>query len=247
MTNSIGAVHTGPLDFDIAAREAQVTGERPRIAPLAFEDISDEAKRLLMEIGKGGGDIAAAREAQIVGKDQRILDRPTARAASGEIALAQLSPSHVPPSVATMMRHPDLFHAQMKLSIQLLGSGAISRRERELVVLRIAWLCRAPYEWGEHVEIAKLCGVSADEVEHVTQGSSGPGWSDHERAILRAVEELLGDHSICDETWDTLARGWDEQQLIEFPVLVGVYHMIALQQNSFKVRLPEHNRGLRQR
>ena len=60
-------------------------------------------------------------------------------------------------------------------------------RERELAVLRVAWLCRAPYEWGEHVELAKLCGVSAEEIERVTQGSSAAGWSDHECALLLAV------------------------------------------------------------
>jgi hypothetical protein len=81
----------------------------------------------------------------------------------------------------------------------------------------------------------------------VTLGSSAAGWSDHERALLSAVEELLGDHSLSDETWAVLAGTWSETQLIELPVLVSVAHMLALQQNYFKIPLPERSKGLRQR
>jgi alkylhydroperoxidase family enzyme len=146
-----------------------------------------------------------------------------------------------------MLRHPDLYRRQLELNTQVVGSGAISPRERELVVLRVAWLCRAPYEWGEHVEIAKLAGLNAEEIERVTQGSSATGWTDHERAILRGVEELLGDQSMSDDTWNALARTWNEAAMIELPVLVGIYHLMALQQNSLKIRLPAHNKGLRHR
>jgi 4-carboxymuconolactone decarboxylase len=133
------------------------------------------------------------------------------------------------------------------MGIQLLGKGELSARERELAVLRVGWWCRAPYEWGEHVAIAKRCGVSSDEIERITEGSSAPGWTEHERAILRAVEELLDHQMISDPTWETLARTWTERQLIEFPVLIGQYFATALQQNSLRVRLADDNLGLRQR
>ncbi|CAN7562257.1 carboxymuconolactone decarboxylase family protein [Phenylobacterium sp. LjRoot219] len=215
MMDSVGVVHTDALKFDIAAREAQVVGEGPRIEPLELDAIASHGDRPLLELGKSFG---------------RSAEQP-----------------YVPEAVATMMRDPGLFRCQLALSIQLAGSGAISPRERELAVLRVTWLCRAPYAWGEHVANAKHLGMTAEEIERVTQGSSAAGWSDHERAVLRAVEELLGDQSICDETWDALARTWDQEELIELPVLVGAYFTFALQHNSFKVRLSPNNQGLRQR
>jgi hypothetical protein len=56
---------------------------------------------------------------------------------------------------------------------------------------RVGWRCRAPYEWGEHVDIAKRNGVTAVEVERVTAGAYAPGWTAHEMAILRGVDELI--------------------------------------------------------
>jgi alkylhydroperoxidase family enzyme len=118
-------------------------------------------------------------------------------------------------------------------------------RDRELAVMRIGWLCQAPFEWNAHVEMAKrLAGVTAEEVEWVIIGSAAPGWNPHERAILLAVEELLSDAMISDPTWTTLAQSWDERQLLEFPILVGQYMGVAFQQNSIRVRLMPNHVGL---
>lgn len=231
-----GNVISGQIDVGIAQRHAQVVGERQRIEPLAVKEITDEARQLLMDMSQGFGEgIGAARDAAISGKE------------SIDSKLKPPAAEIIPDSVATMMRHTDLFRGQMELSKALLGRGNIEKRERELVILRVAWLCRAPIEWGEHVEIAKLSGVTPDEIERVTKGSSAKGWSGHEHALLCAVEELLGDQSISDDTWDALAATWNERQLLELPVLVGVYHTFAMQHNSVRAFLPKHNKGLYQR
>lgn len=208
------------------------------------------------EINRAVGNTAFdidAREAEILGKPQRIrslsIDELDADARSlVEVLRHSLKSvgdriSHV---FGLMLRHPRLFRCQMDMGIQL-AQGEIVPRERELAILRVAWWCRAPFEWGEHVVLARNNGLSDEEIERVTQGSSAPGWSAHDRAILRGVEELLADQMISDTTWATLADSWSERQLIEFPVLVGQYFAIALQQNSLRVALDGENSGLRKR
>ncbi|WP_336971675.1 carboxymuconolactone decarboxylase family protein [Sphingobium aromaticiconvertens] len=154
--------------------------------------------------------------------------------------------SEIPEFFRTAVKHPALFRCQMEAGT-LFFTGTIPPRQREMAVLRIAWLCRAPYEWGEHVDIAKRYGVSAEEIERVTQGSSAPGWSDQDVALLSAVEELLGDHAIADATWSVLSAIWSEEQLLEFPMLVGAYVTTALQQNTLRMRLAKDNPGLSHR
>ncbi|MET0656537.1 MAG: carboxymuconolactone decarboxylase family protein [Steroidobacteraceae bacterium] len=205
------ALHTGA---DIDAREAQILGPPQRIAPLAPEDLDEEARALVISIRASVG--ANPHEG-------------------------------IPPVFATMLKHPGLYRCTMDIGIQLLGKGELSPRERELAVLRVAWLCRAPYEWGQHVEIAKRYAISAEEIERVTQGSTAPGWTDHEAAIVRGVEELLADQMIADATWNVLATTWTERQLMEFPTLVGQYVSVAYSQNALRIRLNAGNRGLRHR
>jgi alkylhydroperoxidase family enzyme len=155
--------------------------------------------------------------------------------------------ANLPEIMRTMLRHPDLFLRHTDTGIQLLTQGALSGRDRELAILRIAWLCQAPYEWGEHVHIAKKLGLTSADTERITRGSDAPGWSDHEQAILRATEELHKNAMISDATWAALSKHLDERQLIELPVLVGQYQGVAYYQNSLRLRLHDGNLGLKAR
>ncbi|WP_395327599.1 carboxymuconolactone decarboxylase family protein [Novosphingobium sp. BL-8H] len=134
------------------------------------------------------------------------------------------------------LRHPGMFKGQMVLGIELAARGTIPGRERELMILRLARLAGAPFEWCEHVDIGKAFGITTEEIERVLEGSSATGWSEHESAMLRAVEELVADHCMANSTWDTLAKTWDEKQMLEVPMLVGSYLMTALQQNTLKIQ-----------
>lgn len=151
-----------------------------------------------------------------------------------------------PEYMRTMLRHPELFRSQMDLGT-VLYNGAIPPLERELAILRVAWLCGAPYEWAQHVGIANRLGMSADVVERARQGSQAEGWSEHERAILSGVEELVEEKAVSDATWTTLAETWDEAQLIEFPMLVGQYVATAYVQNTLRSRLEGCEEGLSRR
>jgi 4-carboxymuconolactone decarboxylase len=197
-----------------AAREALILGNPPRIAPLAPEEFTPEARALTRKIDNAAG----------------------------------LDPDeHVSEWLATVLRHPALFQAHTELAVTLM-KGKLPARDRELAVLRTGWLCQAPFEWGGHVELGKrIAGMSDEEIERVITGSSAPGWSAHDRAVLRAVEEMLGDAMISDETWAVLTKSYDECQLLELPILVGQYLGVAFLQNSLRVVLPEGYQGLQAR
>jgi 4-carboxymuconolactone decarboxylase len=193
----------------------------------------------------------AAREAEITGKPQRIeplgLDEMDAEARDLVDRIRKSAGSSatddIPEYFRTMVKHPDIFRCQLEMGT-VIFNGRIPPRERELAVLRVGWLLRAPYEWGEHVGIGKRYGLSPEEIERVIDGSAAPGWSEHDAAILRGVEELLSDQMISDATWSTLARRWDEPQLIEFPMMVGQYVATGFVQNALRMRLGSGNTGL---
>ncbi len=194
-----------------------------------------------------------AREAEIIGKPQRIAPLTDdefddeARALVRNLLKSLGYDTPVISSVfGVMLRHPSLFRCQMEMGEQLF-KGELNPRERELAVLRVAWLCGAPYEWGKHVLVAKRCDIHSEDIERVTVGASAVDWNDHERAIMQGVEELLNDKMISDTTWSVLANTWSERQLIEFPILVGQYFSIALQQNSLRVPLADDVGGLSSR
>lgn len=146
--------------------------------------------------------------------------------------------------LATIVRHPGLYRRYAPFAGKLLVAGKLPARDRELAILRNAWLCNAAFEWGEHVAIAHQAGLSSAEIDGVTRGSGEAHWSAHDRAVIKAVEELHAHGTIGDATWSTLAQSYNDQQLIELPMLIGAYQMIAYVQNSLKVTLRAGNAGL---
>jgi alkylhydroperoxidase family enzyme len=139
----------------------------------------------------------------------------------------------------TLARNPELFKAWMPFGGYLLTAGTLSGRERELLILRTALNCSSPYEWGQHVRISEAGGIDRETIDRVVAGADADGWSESEAALLRAADELHKDAKIGEDTWAELAKTYDEKQLIEIPMLIGQYHMVAFTLNSLEVEQDE--------
>jgi alkylhydroperoxidase family enzyme len=201
----------------IRQREELIVGKPPRLEPLTSQAAIDTAIQITQDIRKASGS-------------------PT-----------PVSAADVPELMTTLLRHPDLYRRIADLSVQLMGKGVLAPRDRQLAIMRLSWLRQAPYVWGEHVKNSKRAGLSSDELEQLTRGSTAPGWNEHERAILRAVEELHADAMISDDTWAALSNRLDDQQLIELLALVGQFGTVIWLENALRLRLGPGNIGLRAR
>ena len=138
---------------------------------------------------------------------------------------------------ATIARHPKLLKRWVVFANHVLNGSTLPPRERELVILRTGFLCRSGYEWAQHVAIGRTAGLADAEVERLTLGSSAPGWTDEDRVLLQATEQLVHDHFIDDATWRALAAVWNEQQLMDLVFAVGQYTLVSMALNSFGVQL----------
>jgi alkylhydroperoxidase family enzyme len=144
----------------------------------------------------------------------------------------------------TLARHPKAMRAFMPLAGYILqrwgyaeSGSSISARERELLILRTAWLCRAGYEWVAHVRLSLRIGLTEAEIERVRKGSADPGWSEPERALVRAAEELYADKFVSAPTWAALSAGLSQEQCMDVVWTVGQYTQVAMLLNSFGVQL----------
>jgi len=140
----------------------------------------------------------------------------------------------------TLANHPDLARRWMVFANHILGKSTLPARERELAILRIGWLCRSGYEWGQHVLIARREGVTDDEMRLVQSGPEAAGWSAADRAILRATDDLHRDAHVSDSVWAQLCDHLSEQQRMDLVFTVGQYNMVSMALNTFGVQ-PDAN------
>ena len=185
-------------------------GSAPRIPPLPPEEWGDDVR----------AGLAALRPA---GATQELR-----RSKGGPKGLNVLG---------TLAQHPELMQAYHTFNGHILYTNTLDARQRELLVLRVAARRGAEYEWRQHVYIARDLGFTDADIERIAEGPHADGWSPLDAAMLRAVDELVADAQIADETWAVLADELDRHQLMDLVFTVGAYDLLAMAFKSFGVEV----------
>jgi alkylhydroperoxidase family enzyme len=115
---------------------------------------------------------------------------------------------------------------------KMMPYGEMDRKDTELVVLRIAWNCRARYVWGQHVEIGLSVGLASDDIVAIGRGHEDPRWSCKQTSLLKATDEFHKERFVSDDTWRKLATHFDERLQLELLLLIGFYEGFAGALNS---------------
>jgi len=143
----------------------------------------------------------------------------------------------MPNALATMMHHPALAGPFLVYNNVLLQRPALAPRQRELMVLRVAWRTRSRYEWVQHLRLAPRVAITSDEIAAVAEGPGALSWSPLEADLLAATDQLIDGYRVEDDTWKRLAAHLDERQLVELVFTVGTYTALAMAFKSFGLQL----------
>jgi 4-carboxymuconolactone decarboxylase len=146
----------------------------------------------------------------------------------------------------TCLRHRELCRAWMPFTRYVLGEdNSLSRRDREILILRASWNCKADYDWAHHVPAALRAGLTDADVQRVPKGADAPGWSPRDALLIRAADELHRDAFVSDAVWQALgAAGYSDKQRLDAVFTVGQYTMVSMFLNSAGVQLEPGYTGL---
>ena len=118
-------------------------------------------------------------------------------------------------------------------------------RDKEILILRTAWLSRGDYIWGRHYVRGKESGLTDEEIERITEGPGAGGLgTTSTRRCCGPAHELHTSRFVSDATWNALSARYTEDQVREVVLIVGDYTQLAMFQNSLGAQLPEGYEGL---
>jgi alkylhydroperoxidase family enzyme len=144
------------------------------------------------------------------------------------------------PILAVMAHHPTFLGPFIEWATAVAQRGLITKREQEILALRVGLNCRSEFEWGHHVAFGRAAGMSDDDLDRIVAGPDAPGWSSSERALVRAADELGSPAcDLSDATWAALRTHFDDARLAEIPFVVGMYTMLSMFANGLGVALEE--------
>ncbi len=139
--------------------------------------------------------------------------------------------------MATLANYSKLYNRWRVFGNHVLFKSSLPPRDREILILRIGWLCQAEYEWGQHVIIGKRVGLNDEEIIQIIEGPNAEGWDTFDATLLRAVDELYIDSFITDATWQRLSTKYNKHQLIDLVFTVGQYNLVSMVLNTLGIQL----------
>ncbi len=143
------------------------------------------------------------------------------------------------PVLLTFAHHPALANAFSPLNVHLLTDNSLPVKQRQIAIMRTAWVCECTYMWSSHLRTSQRCGLSTDMFGPIKNGADDPYFDEFERTVIRATDNLVNDRRVSDENWRVLAAQWSKQQLLDFMFTVGCYVMVAGVMNSAGVERKE--------
>jgi AhpD family alkylhydroperoxidase len=150
-----------------------------------------------------------------------------------------------PPHVFTTLgRGRGLFWGWLHFAGRLMPGGKLPRRSTELVILRVAHRRGCRYEFDHHVRLGRRAGVAPDDVARIQQDSLD-GWTEADRVLLAAADELVTTRDLTDDAWSALLATYDERRALELVLLVGHYDMLATTLLTLRVQPDRPRRALR--
>lgn len=169
-----------------------------------------------------------------------LIDADTFSPQQRAALLGATFPGRAPLNIfRTLARAPEALTGFLGWGSYVLSQkNALPAREREIVVLRTGYNCRSGYEWVQHVEIGKRCGLTDDEIAALKKGA-GANWSAADAALIRACDDLHARQFVSNETWSALKAHFTEKQCMDVVFTCGQYTQVSMMLNTFGVQLDE--------
>jgi 4-carboxymuconolactone decarboxylase len=124
-----------------------------------------------------------------------------------------------------------------------LGAAALSSsmdaRRREIAVLRVAHATSAGYERAQHERLARVAGVSEEEIAAIAAEEPVASLGEEANLICRVADEVSRDVRLSDEALAELIERYGAREASDVILLVSFYNMVSRFLESTRVELEE--------
>lgn len=98
---------------------------------------------------------------------------------------------------------------------------------RELIILRVAVLNHAPYEFDAHISHARQAGLNEIKIQAVKEFVISSLFTLHEQLVLQLVDAMTKHIHVSDELFEKISQHYAEKQLLDLCITIGAYNMVS--------------------
>ena len=138
-----------------------------------------------------------------------------------------------------MLRSPDIALTFLQLQMDEGKHTSLSDRVRQVVILSVGSVWKAPYELYAHAAAARHAGLSRACVEALAAGAPTDALAADERVAQRLALALACSRCVEDGLYADALTHFGEKGLVDFAILAGCYHLVCGLLNLFAIPAPE--------
>jgi len=126
-----------------------------------------------------------------------------------------------------LLNNPTICHGWEQMLSAVRNKSSLAPALREMIILRVAVLNKAWYEFESHTPHAQKAGVSDEKIAALKAPTLAPIFDERETAVMDATDALTRDVTLSDAQFDRLRPFFDPSGLVEVMVTIGSYNMVS--------------------
>lgn len=141
----------------------------------------------------------------------------------------------ITPLYRALLDSPPVADGWERLLTAIRRQTLLEPRLRELIILRIAILNRADYEFQAHVPHARDAGLTDDEIAAVRAAETA-AFTGLDRLVLDYADAMTRDIRVPDQVAEAIKAQFDARARVELTATIAAYNMVS----RFLVALDVH-------
>jgi 4-carboxymuconolactone decarboxylase len=137
-----------------------------------------------------------------------------------------------------LLNSPPLAQGWEQLLTAIRNRSSLPADLREMVILRVAVLNRAPYEFEAHVPHALKAGFGQEKIDALREAGTAETstvFSAQERSVLSLTDTMTRDIEVPEGIFDAVKAHFTDQQMTDLVATIAAYNMVSRFLTAFQI------------
>lgn len=134
--------------------------------------------------------------------------------------------SSLPNLYKMLLNSPPIAEGWLNYLTAVRQKSSLPAQLREMLILRVAVLNEADYEFEQHLPIALKEGCTAQQIEALKTNDLD-ALDEKSRAALSYCNEMTREIRVKKETFAVLREAFNDREIVEITATIGAYNMVS--------------------
>ena len=142
---------------------------------------------------------------------------------------------NISPLYQLLLNAPEIAQGWEALLTAIRNRNSLSPAIREMIILRVAVLNRANYEFDAHAPHAIKAGMSQEKIESLKDSKISDVFDEKECLILKLTDVMTQDIQVPDTVFDQVRPYFNDQEILELVATISAYNMVSRLLNALHI------------